>query len=204
MTNNTIDLRKLKNALKGIVTPENELPPPPEELLLQTEEKAHPEGFGDGAIAGRALIEWEAPDFEHNQSGSMLLLIFGALLGAGAIGVLFFKNFLFAIFLLVAGGLVISHAVRMPRQIKFSVTSRGIRIGSRLYAFEDLQSFWIFYDPPLFKELILRSKKTFMPVIRAPLGELDPVRLRHILLRFLREEEEEMSSVDIIAKRLGF
>ena len=88
--------------------------------------------------------------------------------------------------------------------MKFSVTSHGIRVGSRLYPFEDLRSFWIFYDPPLFKEISLRSKKTFMPVIRAPLGELDPIRLRHILLRFLREEEEETSVVDIIAKRLGF
>lgn len=204
MANNTIDLRKLKNALKGIVTPENELPPPPEELLLQTEEQAHPEGLVDDAIAGRALIEWEAADFEYDQSGAAVLLIFGALLGVGGVGALFFKNFLFAIFLFIAGGLVISHAFRAPRQIKFSTTSRGIKVGSRLYPFEDLKSFWIFYDPPLFKELALRSKKTFMPVIKAPLGELDPVRLRHILLRFLREEQEEMSAVDIIAKRLGF
>ena len=87
MANNTIDLRKLKNELKGTVTPENELPPP-ETILLQTETEAHPEGFGDDAIAGHLLIEWEVPDFEHDQSGHALLLIFGVLLGVGAVGAL--------------------------------------------------------------------------------------------------------------------
>lgn len=204
MANNTIDLRKIKNELKGTLTPENELPPPPTEALLQTAEEAHPDEFDDYAIGGHTLIKWEAPDFEHSQSSPVLLLILGVLLGVGAIGLLFFKNFLFSIFLLIAGGLVVSHAYRIPRQINFSITSRGITIGGRLYTFEDLHSFWIFYDPPLFKELSLRSRKTFMPIIRAPLGELDPIRLRNILLRFLREEKDEMSAVDVIAKRLGF
>lgn len=204
MANQTIDLRRLKNELKGTPTPENELPPPAEKQLLETEEAAHPEGFDDYQTRHPAILEWMAPEFERNESNALILLLLGAALALGGIITAFFKNFLFAVFLFVAGGLVISYAFKNPRQVLFAVTPRGIKIGGRLYEFEDLHSFWIFYDPPLFKELSLRSKKSMMPMIRLPLGELDPLRMREILLRFLPEEKQEAQLVDIISKRLGF
>lgn len=222
MANPIIDLRKLKEELKGGIDPANELPapsgvegpapsraeglPPPEEMLIETAEAAHPEEFADAEERQSfpALLEWEAHEFEHDEFSAPLLFLFGALLVVGGIVTLFFNNILFALFLFLAGGLTISYAYKPPRHVRFAVTSRGVQIGKRVYGFDSLDSFWIHYDPPLFKELSIRSKKTFVPHIRAPLGDLDPLRLRAILLRFLKEEEHEHSVIDILSKRIGF
>lgn len=211
MANTVIDLRKLKEDLKRRVTPENELPavslpalsPSKEELLLQTEEAAHPEEFSDEAEQPAGIIAWTAPDADP-EAAAVLQLLSGGVLILGGVVAAFFKNPLFAILLGISGGLLIAHAFRTPRQLRLAVMARGIQVGSRLYEFDAIESFWIFYDPPLFKELSLRSRKTMMPAIRIPLGELDPLQLRKILLRFLREQEQELSLTDILSKRLGF
>ncbi|MBI4132448.1 MAG: hypothetical protein HY474_02345 [Candidatus Sungbacteria bacterium] len=203
MANTVIDLRKLKNELKGGVSPENELSPPSEPLLLENEDSLSPRE-ADTDTVQNAILEWTTPDAEPEAIGSGLQLLGGGALLIGAVVALFFRNFLFALLLILSGLLVIGQAFRAPRQIRFAVTARGIKIGSRLYEFDALESFWIFYDPPLFRELALRSRKHLMPVVKVPLGDTDPLRLRQSLLRFLPEEEQELSLLDIISKRLGF
>lgn len=203
MPNPVIDLRQLKHELKGRITPENELPPAPEEPLLQTGAAARPRAMADDE-RDLPLLEWTAHEFEPEAAGSQLQLLLGGALVLGGAAAAIFRNFLFALLLVLSGGLVITHARRAPRQIRFAVTGRGIEVGNRRYEFDSLESFWIFYDPPLFRELSVRSRKTFMPHIRMPLGGLDPLQLRGVLLRFLAEEAQEVSLMDIILKRLGF
>ncbi|MBI2055624.1 MAG: hypothetical protein HYT42_01900 [Candidatus Sungbacteria bacterium] len=211
MPNKTIDLRKIKNELRGIISPENYIGEPPEEELAITKEATHPEteeaqtqklrGQDDRSAA---ILQWRAPEFDYHPQKSLTLFLFGALLWAGGVAALFFKNFLFAVLLAIAGGLVIHHSSRRPRELQFYISPRGIKIGRRIYQFEDLNSFWVLYDPPYSRELIIESKKTLMPVIRAPIGETNPLEIRKILLRFLKEEKHEESLADIVSKHLGF
>ncbi len=203
MPNPVIDLRRLKHELKGGITPENELPPAREAPMLPTGAAAHPRAAADD---GRdpPLLEWTAHESEPEAAGSQLQLLIGGGLVLGGVAAAIFRNFLFALLLVLSGALVISRAYRAPRQIRFAVTGRGIEVGNRRYEFDSLESFWIFYDPPLFRELSVRSRKTFMPQIRIPLGGLDPLQLRGVLLRFLAEEKQEVSPMEIILKRLGF
>lgn len=211
MPNKTIDLRKIKNELKGIVEPEKELPPPPEEKLLMTAEAAHPEehraeGDDNNERTERdpALLSWQALEFEPGMERGMRLILAGAALIVAGVVTLFFRNYMFTLLLVISGGLIVGQAFRHPRQLNFYVSARGVKIGPRIFQFEDLKSFWIFYDPPFSKELSLQSHKTFVPMIRAPLGDIDPLRLREVLLRFLKEEKHEESLVDILAKVVGF
>lgn len=200
MPNPIIDLRRLKNELGRRVRPERALEPPPEHELLEAAIVADPEDpFED--TADPALLEWAALDFEP---ADLVPFVIGVLLLVGAAAAAVFKNFLFALLLVLAGGLVVGHAYRTPRLIRIALTGRGIEIGSRRYEFESLESFWIFYDPPLFKEVALRSRRAVMPAVRVPLGDFDPLQMREVLLRFLPEAEQELSLVDIISKRLGF
>ena len=198
MANATIDLRKLKNEIKSGRHDAEEEPRP------ELEESFSSYQLSEEATTSGALLEWSAPEFAPNADRGTLLLAAGALLVIGGIVAVILGNYLFAVFLWVAGGLVASYAFRKPLEIRSAVTSRGLVVSNRLYEFENLDSFWIFYDPPLFRELSLHSKKMFMPFVRVPLGELDPLRLRGVLLRFLKEEKQEESLIDIIAKRLGF
>ena len=201
---NTIDLKKLRSELRGTpITPENELPVPEPEPLLEPGTSFDADE-GTLGVHGMRLIAWEALEFDHDVAASLNHLFFGSILIIAGVVTLFFRNFLFAIVLILGGAMTLSYPFRDPKQISHSVTSTGVQIGNRLYEFDSLKSFWIAYDPPFGKELILESHHTLMPHIIVPLGDLDPLRLREILLQFLREEKHEPSLIDIIGKRIGF
>lgn len=204
MAPNVINLRKLRKELRGSSDPVEELPAPPEEKLIETEEAAHPDGFPEGEGPYAVLLAWEALEFEPDAGQSVLQITLGALLLIGAAVAIIFRSYLLGLFLVIAAGLVASYAFRKPRSLSLAITGRGVKIENRIYEFRELKSFRIAYDPPLSRDLILESKKTFVPTIRIPLGDADPLRIRETLLRFLPEVEREDSLLDIISKRLGF
>lgn len=204
MANKVVDLRKLRSELKGTAIMADAVATPNPAAKMAAAETPAPAMPATESPFFTTLVEWDALEFEPDVSKVLGLLGSGALLVLAGIVTLFFKNWLLAVFLLIAGGLVGSYAFRPPRRMAMAVTSRGVKIADRLYEFDDLQSFWISYDPPFSKELILQSKKVLVPHLKLPLGALDPLRLREILLRFLKEQKHEDSVIDIVGKQIGF
>lgn len=149
-------------------------------------------------------IEWVAPEFTKYKKNTswFIWLIFIALVII--IIAIILKNFLWAIITILAAFTIYIYATKEPRKIKFSISGQGIQIDQKIYKFEDLKSFWIFYEPPEIKEISLRSKKNFMPYIKIPLGDQNPVEVRKILLKFLPERKHKESIIDEWAKRIGF
>lgn len=150
------------------------------------------------------LAEWEAWEYEHIPKDRTWFIAGGIV----ALGLLLFAlitgNLLFAVFVLLASLVVGLYALRPPAIARCTITPDGIQIGKRIFDFDQLKSFWIFYEVSGIKELSLESKKTVMPHIRMPLGAMDPVRVRQILVTYLPEVRQEESSADIIARILGF
>jgi hypothetical protein len=114
------------------------------------------------------------------------------------------KNFLLAIAIILTAFIVRLYAKKEPRKIKFSISGKGVQIDKNIYRFEDLKSFWIFYEPPEIKEISFRSKKTFMPYIKIPLGSQDPIKARELLLKFLTERKHTESIIDEWTRKAKF
>ena len=83
------------------------------------------------------------------------------------------------------------------------IDERGITRGHVHYPYSSLHSFWVDENHP-HKKIILRSKKTFMPLIIVPLGETDPDHARDTLLRILPEEFQKLPLVEELIEYLGF
>ena len=149
-------------------------------------------------------LAWEAPEYERFSKGRFWFLILGLVTLAFAAVSAYYGNYLFAFFVVIAGILVGWFGGREPRTMHFAITSEGVRFENRIYLFDDLKSFWIFYEPPLFKELSIESKKMFMPYLRAPLGETEPDEIRETLSRFLPEEKQQESFIAIISHLARF
>lgn len=188
----TIDLRKTKKRGRDPDESNQEFLP------------ARPESLPETELSEEILLHWEALEFEPDPNRDLILLGLGGLLIAGAVAAFFLQTFIFGAMLLISGGLIASYVFRQPRRLHTFISGRGVTIENRQYEFQDLKSFWIFYDPPLWKDLSLESKKTLMPRIKIPLDGQNPLRLREILLRFLPEVEHQETLTDIISKRLGF
>ncbi len=150
------------------------------------------------------LLEWQAHEYEHAPKGHSWFL-WGSVAAAALIiiGALT-RNYFFILFIAVAAIVVYLYAKRPPKEIYCAITSRGVQIGRRMFEFENLNSFWIFYEVGGIKHLSLESKKALLPRLRVPLGDANPVELRRTLIKFVNEVEHEESLVDIFSRMAGF
>ncbi|MEK7576575.1 MAG: hypothetical protein AAB482_02665 [Patescibacteria group bacterium] len=149
-------------------------------------------------------IAWKAPEYVYYKKSPDWYWSLG-ILGAALIGVaLWQNNFLFALITLVGTFAIALYAVRKPRTIEIKISIKGVEIDNTLYPYESLKSFWIFYRPGGVKELSLMSEKMFMPRIAIPIGDIDPVELRDLLIQSIPETAQEESFADAIARWLGF
>lgn len=183
---NIVDLRKGNPAEQKKLAAKEV---PPEEFL--------PKGKG-------ILHEWEAPEFTKYEKD----VYWTAILAIGSIAITIFflltKNYIGALVIAMLAILVYVYSKKEPRLIRFAITPMGIKIENKLYKFEELKSFWIFYEPGEIKELSVRTKQLINPYLGLPLGNAKPVTIRQIMLKFLREKKQEEPVANILARRLGF
>ena len=76
----------------------------------------------------------------------------------------------------------------MPAQLMVSIFEDGIQAGENFYAYRDLKSFWIIYEPPEVKTLYFDFKSAWRPRLPVPLAEENPVEVRRFLLKYLEED----------------
>jgi hypothetical protein len=149
-------------------------------------------------------IEWTAPEYIFRQKSPDWFWGLGIITITGFIVSLLLNNFLLSTIILLAGFAVALQASRRPNIIYFSVGPTGVQIDKTIYPYENLKSFWINYQPPAKKELIIESKKVIMPQIVILLGDADPIKVRNCLIKFLKEERIEESLIDTLFRFLGF
>jgi len=106
--------------------------------------------------------------------------------------------------MLLGGFTIALYGARPPRIISFSLSVEGVRIENRVYPYESLKSFWIFYHPPQIKELSVESQKMIVPQIKIPLGDTNPAEIRAYLQQFIPERQQEESLIDTAMRFLKF
>lgn len=147
---------------------------------------------------------WKAPEFPKKQKDKSWFIFPAIITVILGIFALVTESILFLIAIILSFIVFYVYANKEPRIIKFKINEKGIEIDKRLHSFDDLRSFWIFYEPPKVKELSFRSRRTFIPYIRIPLDKQNPNDIRKFLLKFLPEKRHSESLVDIWMRRVGF
>ncbi len=148
-------------------------------------------------------IEWREYEYRHRPkngnwfwfvaSGALVLIIISILL----------KNFLLGVVAIAGAFAVAMLGAQTPRKLNYAIEKRGVKAGAHFYPFKELESFWISYEPPHKKELILKSKKKIIKHVHISLGHNNPKKIRDILKKILKEEEYEETFTDILTERLG-
>lgn len=152
------------------------------------------------ATALPILMSWKTPEFIYYEKTSQWYVIMGFIGIVLTLYAIFTKNLVMAITFGLIFIVIFIYAEKKPPILQYSLTPKGIKIQDRIYYFNYLESFWIFYNPLETKFISIKSKKTFMPFIRIPLGKTNPLEVRKILLKYLPEEEQQESVIDIIAR----
>lgn len=149
------------------------------------------------------IIEWDAPEHIHTEKNNDWYWAVGIITLTSAVLAFIFGNAIFGILILVGVFALLVHCSKQPRVIHIEINDRGIVIDKLLYPFLSLESFWIdAHDHP--SKILLKSTKTFMPYITVHIENVDPEKVREILLKYIAETEHHEPLMQKILERFGF
>jgi len=174
-----------------------------EEDELEREEENESENEREVINPSAILYKWRAPEHEIVEKDKRWYLWIGLILAGIVTYAIFTDSLVMAITFILIGmvGYIIIN--KEPRVITFYITDDGVIADKEIYEFENIKSFWIFYESEGLKSVSLHLKSKIMPYVHIPLGEEDPTVVREILLEYIEEIKQKPSAVDNFERFLG-
>jgi hypothetical protein len=114
-------------------------------------------------------ITWEAPEHQYTEKGGDWYFSLAIIVIAVVIAALMFGSSLFALLLAVSGLALAIIGAKRPSVVPFAVTVRGVRINEDVYPYAVLKSYHIDEDDPHGPQLIILTKKHFLPLLVLPI-----------------------------------
>lgn len=153
--------------------------------------------------AGTVFLEWETWEREGEPKSTDWYWLVGAVAFAAIVLLIFFKNFLFALIIGLAVFSLFMHERRGAQLVRIRLTNKGVVVGSNLYLYETIKSFWIDenFEPD---HLILHSERSFFSNLEISLAGVSTPQVRAILSKYLEETREEGNFIENLSKLLGF
>jgi len=140
---------------------------------------------------GDAIISWKIPEFDKHErtknwyvtaSIAALVLLLYSFISA---------NFLFAVIIIIVALVIILNEGKDPDKIKVSLTDEGIIVGRKFYDYDEIENFSIIYKPRReIKNLYFEFKSALRHRLSIPLENMNPMKIREILLKYLKEDLE--------------
>lgn len=154
-------------------------------------------------MATEALISWNAPTHIHVEKRADWYWSVGIITLAIAAVLFIFGQIIPGIFVVVAATSLVLVAHRHPRIVRCEINDRGLVVDSVLYPFLSLESFWIPHDsvPP---RILIKSRKTLMPLIVIFIDEVDPEKVREVLLKYIAETQHHEHFLAHFFEAMGF
>ena len=149
-------------------------------------------------------ITWEAPEHHHFEKGKDWFWVLWIVAICASLATFFLVNFLLAIQILVGAGTMALLAAKQPEIIEFAVTTRGLRLGDKLYPYSSLSSYCIDEENVLGPQLLVKSKHIYLPLIILPIPIEYINEIDELLIDRLPEEELEEPLVHKILELFGF
>ena len=150
-------------------------------------------------------MAWDAPEYEYREkdiSWYWISIIVAAAIMAFAV---WFRNFLFGFFIVIAEILIIVWGNRTPRRVDFIMDDAGIGIdGAKFYSFKDFESWSTDAADDEWAELFFNFRSRVKPALKMLIPAEKLTDLRENLKAILKEVEHQSSLVDSIEKFLRF
>ena len=150
------------------------------------------------------VVTWAASEYiEHERNARWYILL--AIITAGlAAAIYFLTKDIFATTIIAIVGIIVGvFAGRKPRQMKYELSSSGLRIGEKSYPYSLFRTFSIIKDGAI-NSINLTPIKRFMPPISAYFAQKDEERITKMLGNYLPYEERKLDSIDRLSRRLRF
>ncbi len=154
-------------------------------------------------------MQWSALEYEDKERDPDWFWALGIIVVTTSIAAIIYENYFFAALIILSGILLAVFAKKKPDLIDYEINILGVRIGSSLYPYENIKSFWIeesHPDAPHFKDILfIKSERFFMPVLLIPIDPAMAPDIRDIMYtKNIPEEEMHVHVSETIMDSLGF
>lgn len=150
-----------------------------------------------------AVLHWRAPEHEIMEKSRKWYLYVLLLLVAIVAFAVYTNSPVMAITFIMIGVVGYIFIGKEPRILDFAITDEGVIAGREIYEFENMYSFWIFYESDGIKVISLHMKNKIIPFIHIPVHDQDPFEIREVLLEYIPEIKQDPSPVDTFERFLG-
>jgi hypothetical protein len=160
-------------------------------------------------MSGIENLEWSALEYEEKERNADWFWALGVIVVTSAATAIIYGNYFFAV-LLVLGGLLLGFfANKKPDVVFYQLDENGLKIGNRLYSFENIKAFWVQMELATKAEteptLFIKAERLFMPIISIPIENDLAKNIRNTMLaKNIPEEEMRESPSEKIMESLGF
>ena len=151
-------------------------------------------------------ISWQEYEHDYNEKSKDWYWSLGILMVTASILAIIFGNYIFGVLIIVTGVCLAVVGSKEPRLVEFELNKMGVKIGKKLFPYATLENFWVQDNTEHGRKshLLIKSKKTAVPLIVIPMGDIDPEEIRDFLLYNVLEKELHESLSQLILERLGF
>jgi hypothetical protein len=161
-------------------------------------------------------IDWSALEYEEREKSKDWFWALGIIVVTSSVAAIIFSDYFFAALLILSGLLLGFFAIKKPDVIFYELNEGGLRIGNRLYLYENIKSFWVQIEQPkathqqnietIIKPLLfIHSERIFMPIITIPIEEIMAQDIHSLMLsKNIAEEEMQEHLSEKIMEVLGF
>ena len=140
------------------------------------------------------ILEWQAPEHRFDKKGRDWYWILGIVVIAAAVLAFYFNNFLFGVFLVIAGITIGILSYKETKIVSVRMVPKGVIFDRRLYPWGSFRSFWIEDEHLHGARILLHPVNSLLPLVVIPIdNETDLNDIRDLLLEFLEEEFLEES-----------
>ena len=171
-------------------------------IAEEHQDRTSPQFNEEQAGLGEIFYDWMAPEFEAYEKSKRWYLIFAIFIALMVAYALVSNSPIMAITFILIGIVGYIYLEKDPRIINFSITSKGVTADREMYLYDNINSFWIFYDMPHARTISLHTKASMLPYIHIPIEDEDPVYLRELLMRNIPEIKQDPGLIDAIERVL--
>ncbi len=158
-------------------------------------------------------ISWQALEYEETNQGNDWFWALGIIVFAVALTSIIYKNYFFALLIIIGGVLLAYFSIKKPEIITYEFNNKGLKVKDRIYPYDGIKHFWVqtnqlkkdAEDTDVNPVLFIHTQRIFLPMFSIPIKEEIALDIRDLLMSKNIEEKQmaEHPSVHIM-ERLGF
>ena len=149
-------------------------------------------------------ILWHGPEYKHKNKTVDWFWAVGIIAVSGTVASILFKNYLFAIFLIVSTFLLFVFSIKKPKTLEFELTKKGIRYNSSFIPFHSIKAFWIDEDNTDYPMLYLETDHLLSRITSIPLTDISSDIIKSFLKKYIPFKEIEDTRTRRIIEIIDF